>query len=139
MNWRRALMQDLERHVMRCRRKEESAWLMLALVPGRSRSTGHHLASCYRMSDSVAVTRVGRHYRLIALFDEDGLDRSVLERRLHSAAGADPSVGWARFPDEGLTLEALLHAAQANLRSERRATMPTALATASAPAALDGK
>jgi hypothetical protein len=139
VSWRRSAMQDLERHVMRCRRRGESAWLMLALVPGRSRSKGHHLACCYRMSDSVAVARVGRHYRLIALFDDDELDRSVLERRLHGATGANPSVAWARFPDDGVTLEALLHAARAELRSELRATVAPSLAAASTSAAVDGK
>jgi hypothetical protein len=131
---------ELERHVMRCRRREESAFLMLARVRVRGRSTSHRLAHCYRLTDSVAVARVGRHCEVVALFDDDGLDRATLEARLHAAAGVQPLVAWARFPDDGVTLEALLLAARLELRSlNDGAAWPAAGSVIPTPAALDRK
>jgi hypothetical protein len=144
MSLRRPQLLELERHVMRCRRREEAAALMLAAVPVRGRTTSHRLACCYRMTDSVAVARVGRHCELVALFDDDdGLDRGVLETRLHAAAGVEPAVAWARFPDDGVTLDALLLVARLRLRGTvdeaGPLARPAALAAASGPAAVDGK
>jgi hypothetical protein len=113
---------------------------MLARVPVRGRSTSHRLARCYRLTDSVAVARVGRHCEVVALFDDDGLDRATLEARLHAAAGVEPLVAWARFPDDGVTLEALLLAARLELRSlNDGAAWPAAGSVIATPAALDGE
>ena len=143
MSLRRPPALELERHVMRCRRREEPAALLLARVPARSRTMSHRLACCYRLTDSVAVARIGRHCELVALFDDDGIDRGVLERRLQAAAGVEPAVAWARFPDDGVTLEALLLVARVRLRGTLDEagplTRPAALAAASSPAAVDGK
>jgi hypothetical protein len=137
MNRRRGPLLELERHVMRCRRREEPALLMLAHIPCASRSTGHRLACCYRVTDSVLVARVGRHHELVALFDDDGLDRSALEQRMRAAAGVEPTVSWARFPDDGVTLDALVAAARMQLRALNADAITRAvLAT---PAAVDGK
>jgi hypothetical protein len=140
---RRFPLLELERHVMRCRRREEPAALMLALVPAGGRATCHRLARCYRLTDSVAVARVNRHCELVALFDEDdALHREVLEERLHRAAGVQSSVVWARFPDDGVTLEALLLVARMRLRGTVDSTSPSArpaaLAT-SGSGAVEGK
>jgi hypothetical protein len=140
---RRIVLFELERHVMRCRRREEPAALMLARVPARGRTTCHRLACCYRLTDSVAVARVGRHCELVALFDgDDGRHQDVLEERLHRAAGVEPAVAWARFPDDGVTLDALLLVARVQLRDAVDAASglprPAALA-ASGSGAVDGK
>jgi hypothetical protein len=139
---RRIVLFELERHVMRCRRREEPAALMLARVPARGRTTCHRLACCYRLTDSVAVARVGRHCELVALFDDDDArHRDVLEERLHRAAGVEPAVAWARFPDDGVTLDALLLVARVQLRGALDGTnglRPAALA-ASGSGAGDGK
>jgi hypothetical protein len=117
---------------------------MLARVPAHGRATCHRLACCYRLTDSVAVARVGRHCEVVALFDhDDGLDREVLERRLHAAAGVEPAAAWARFPDDGVTLDALLVVARMRLRgaTDQASALarPAALAVASDPAAGEGK
>ena len=132
---------ELERHVMRCRRREEPASLMLARVPVGGRSTSHRLAHCYRLTDSVAVARVGRHCEVVALFDhDDGLERAALEARLHAAAGVEPIVAWVRFPDDGVTLEALLLAARLQLRSQNGgAGWPAQGSVIATTAAVDGK
>jgi hypothetical protein len=143
MSLRHLPLLELERHMMRCRRREEPAALMLAHVPARSRSTSHRLACCFRLTDSVAVARVGRHCELVALFDDDDLDRAALQQRLRGAADVEPAVAWARFPDDGVTLEALLLVARVRLRElshQIAATAgPAALAAVSTPAAVDGK
>ena len=144
MSERRHPLLELERHVMRCRRREEAGALMLADVPARDRATCHRLACCYRLTDSVAVARVGRHCEVVALFDDDGgLDREVLELRLRRAARVKPAVAWARFPDDGVTLEALLLAVRPRLRralgSPTTSAKPAALPTASHSAAMEGK
>ena len=135
MNRRRGPLFELELHVMRCRRREEPASLMLAHVPGGSRSTGHRLACCYRVTDSVAVARAGRHHELVAVFDDDGLDREALERRIRVAAGVEPTVAWARFPDDGVTLDGLILAARIALPGPNGREVPV-LATS---AAVDGQ
>jgi hypothetical protein len=116
---------------------------MLARLPARDRATCHRLARCYRLTDSVAVARAGRHCDLVALFDDDGLNREVLEMRLRSAAAMEPAVAWARFPDDGVTLEALLVKARVRLRAlvEEAGPLgrPAALATASGAAGVDGE
>jgi hypothetical protein len=140
MRPRRAPLLELERHVARCRRSEAPAALMLAHVPCRSRATRHRLACCYRLTDSVTLARVGRHYELIALFDDDGSDRTALERRMAAVAGVEPAVVWARFPDDGVTVEALLAAARAqmlNLNGGKKAMARRSVLAASA--AGDGK
>jgi hypothetical protein len=140
VNHRHSALFELERHVMRCRRRDEPAYLMLARVPVRSRATSVRLACCYRLTDSVAVARVGRHCEVVALFDDDGLDRAALEARLHAAAGVEPVVAWARFPDHGVTLEALLLAARMELRSlNGGAAWPARGSVIATPAAVDGK
>jgi len=144
VSMRRLPLLNLERHVMRCRRREEPAALMLARVPARGRATCHRLACCYRLTDSVAVARVGRHCELVALFDDDdALHSEILERRLRAAAGVEPAVAWARFPDDGVTLDALLLVARMRLRGAVQQTSPlarpAALAAASGPTRGEGK
>jgi hypothetical protein len=133
---------ELELHLMRCRRRGERASLLVARVACPSRSTGRRLGVCFRLTDSVAVTRVRHGYELTALFDDDGLERAALERRLRSTAGIEPSIAWARFPDDGLTLGVLISAARAGLRhGEGAPVTPLAamLATASPPGPGDGR
>jgi hypothetical protein len=140
MSRRRAPLLELERHVARCRRRQEPAALMLARVPAQSRATGHRLACCYRLTDSVTLARVGREYELVALFDDDGFDRTALERRMSAVAGVEPAVVWARFPDDGVTLEALLLAARAQMRNlNDRAVAMAGRTVLAASGAMDGK
>jgi hypothetical protein len=133
---------ELELHLMRCRRRGERASLLVARVASPRRSTGRRLSGCFRLTDSVAVTRVRHGYELTGLFDDDGLERAALERRLRTSAGVEASVAWARFPDDGLTLGALISAARASLRCGERspaAALAPMLVTASPSAPADGK
>jgi hypothetical protein len=120
--------EQLERHLMRCRRRQEAAAVLVARVSAHAgspqeRPTSHErLTTCFRLTDSVVIGRTQRGCEIAAIFDEDRFDREGLERRLRAQAGAAAlHCGWSRFPEEGLTLEALLDRARADLPAEEPA------------------
>jgi hypothetical protein len=112
----RAYTDDLERHIMRCRRREEPASVLVARIAGSHRIPPRRLLECFRLTDSVTIARTRDGWEVAAIFDEDGFDRDGLERRFRAAlAATPPSVAWARFPEDGVTLDALLASARAAL------------------------
>jgi hypothetical protein len=120
--------EQLERHLMRCRRRQEAAAVLVARVTapaGSSQATQashERLTTCFRLTDSLVIGRTQRGCEVAAIFDEDRFDREGLERRLRAQAGdAAVHCGWSRFPEEGLTLEALLDRARAGLPAEEQA------------------
>jgi len=107
---------ELERHIMRCRRRQEPAAVLVLRVVASGRIGPERLRACFRLTDSVAITRTRYGYELTGVFDEDCLDRDALEWRLRAALdGMATCVSWARFPDDGVTLETLLEDARAAL------------------------
>jgi hypothetical protein len=113
--------EQLERHLMRCRRRQEAAAVLVARVSAPAGSTHGRLTTCFRLTDSVLIGRTQHGCEVAAIFDKDGFDREGLERRLRSeAGGADVHCSWSRFPEEGLTLEALLDRARAGLPAEEQ-------------------
>ena len=107
---------ELERHIMRCRRRQEPASLLVVRVAAPGRIGPGRLRACFRLTDSVAITRTRYGYELVGVFDEDRLDRDALEFRLRTALdGMATCLSWARFPDDGVTLEALVDGARAAL------------------------
>jgi hypothetical protein len=128
----------LERHLMRCRRREEPASVLVARLDRRSRPAEGDVLACFRLTDSVAVRRIGQRLELLGVFDDDRLDRSGVERRLRATASrAGVELAWARFPEDGVTLEVLLDAARAALPAQHRAMAP-AEAGALPPAVASG-
>jgi hypothetical protein len=66
-----------------------------------------------RISDSsVAASRRGNS-TLVAVVDAREHARERITERLRSAHGQELRVGWATFPDDGLTLDALVDLASA--------------------------
>lgn len=107
---------ELERHIMRCRRRQEPASVLVLRIVAPARTGPAKLRACFRLTDSVAIARTRDGYELAGVFDEDEFDREALEWRLREAlGGAAACVSWARFPDDGLTLEILLEGARAAL------------------------
>jgi hypothetical protein len=134
-----ASMDELERHVMRCRRRGESAWTLVAHVPAGGRAEPEEIASSFRLTDSVLVQPIPHGYELAGVFDEPGLDREALERRLRAKASAmGTTIAWKRFPHDGVTLAVLLDEARAALSEhapvESAAIVPPVLEHAHAPA-----
>jgi hypothetical protein len=108
--------EELERHIMRCRRRAEPAWVLVARIIAPARTAPHELPGCFRVTDSVNVVRFAHGYELSGVFDADGLDREALERRLRAAAGTmSAELAWTQFPDDGVTLQVLLDSARAAL------------------------
>jgi hypothetical protein len=107
---------ELERHIMRCRRRQEPAAVLVLRVAAASRIAPERLRASFRLTDSVAISRTRYGYELVGVFDEDSLDRDALEWRLRTALGGIATcVAWARFPDDGVTLDMLVGDARAAL------------------------
>jgi hypothetical protein len=99
----------LRRHLAICRRREERAFVLVASAPGRRRAMTAEL----RISDSaVAASRRGAS-TLAAVVDGQELSRERITERLRALHGDELRVGWAAFPDDGLTLDALVEVASA--------------------------
>jgi len=114
---------DPQRDIMRCRRREETASVLVARLSRDGRLAPGDLVACFRLTDSVAAGRRGGSIELVAVFDDHRLERDGLERRLLAAArGARVELEWLRFPEDGVTLEALVARGRAALsaRNGRR-------------------
>jgi DNA-binding NarL/FixJ family response regulator len=99
---------DLERHLMRARRRQESVEVLTARLRRPPRGMPARLASCFRLTDSVAVRPARGGLVLTALFDAGDFERAGVEHRLRTIAGQQVDIRWARFPEDGLTLPVLL-------------------------------
>lgn len=127
-------------HQLACWRRRDETASVLVVEP----SAGHQarrLVSSLRSTDAVALLSSQHGPRLVAALDDDGLDRPGLERRLAALDSGRQRLGWANFPADGTTLEALLTSATADLgpraepardqrerpvspRRKKRATLP---------------
>jgi hypothetical protein len=104
---------ELELQLMRCRRRGENAWVMVARAPG----AGHirDLLACLRITDAARVEMTLHGKELACVFDA-GLDRDALECRLRGGMQAgDIRFGWSHFPEDGAALDVLLRLARAGL------------------------
>jgi hypothetical protein len=118
---------ELQRHIMRCRRREEEATVLLAVGPHVARRPLEDMLESLRATDSVEVSSGDRDFELCALLDGVNFAPDVIERRIAEAAHLDGvSFGWARFPRDGVTLAVLRERALAEARggAARRAGDP---------------
>jgi hypothetical protein len=107
---------ELERHIMRCRRRQEPAAVLVVRIADAGRTGPEQLRACFRLTDSVAIRRTRHGFELVGVFDEEGLDRDALEWRLRAALGGIATCfGWSRFPDDGFTLDMLVEDARSAL------------------------
>lgn len=113
----RVEMNELQRHLSWSRRRDEQASVLVAWLPSEAVEGGERtLVATFRITDSIAMHRRAGGYELQAVLDHEGLDRAVVEARLRQATDSDVRAGWATFPDEGVTLCALLDQARARMR-----------------------
>jgi hypothetical protein len=135
---------DLERHVMRCRRRGESAHVLVAHVPATGHGQAERLTAFFRLTDSVLVAQIPHGYEVAGVFDDSDLDRNALEKRLRTAAATPgTTIAWKRFPDDGVTLPVLIDATRAALAGsaaiEAAAIVPPVFDGAPATTPVEGK
>jgi hypothetical protein len=110
----RRRVDELELHLMRCRRRNESACVMVAHVERGTRP--YELLAHLRLTDSARIVTTLHGDELACVLDADGLDQGGLEARLKAAMpGREIRFGWSRFPEDGAALDVLLHEARAGL------------------------
>jgi hypothetical protein len=122
---RRHRPDELELELMRCRRRDEGAWVMVARISGSARIGD--LLACLRLTDAARVDSTLHGKELVCVLDAAGLDRDALERRLRGGMqSGDVRLGWSHFPEDGAALDVLLHMARVGLPrpSGRRAVRP---------------
>jgi hypothetical protein len=123
---------ELQRHIMRCRRREEEATVLLAVGPHVARRPLEDMLESLRATDSVEVSTGAHDFELCALLDGVDFAPDVIERRIADAGDLDDvSFGWARFPRDGVTLAVLRERALADARG--RASDPERRAVAAQP------
>jgi hypothetical protein len=127
-------LEDLERQLMRCRRRDEEAAALVARMYGWRGSSEDLLAS-FRLTDSIALRRFGSGVELVGVFERNRFDPSAVERRLqHMVGEAELHVAWANFPQDGVTLQVLLEGARSGLPALAGRRRGRRLATERVPA-----
>ena len=109
------LFSDPQRHLISCRRREQSATILVVDVPGLDSSRLRGLQKATRVSDSLDATRIPGGRRIYGVLDGDDVDRAAVERRLTAVLGDDAVFGWASFPQDGYTLELLIEHARSRV------------------------
>jgi hypothetical protein len=112
----------LRRHLAICRRREERAVVLVARAPGRRRALTGEL----RISDSAIVASRRTDTTLVVVIDGQELSRERIAERLRATHGRELLIGSAIFPDDGLTLDALVDLASARAGAVRPGTQRAA-------------
>lgn len=112
-------LRPLRVELARCRRNQTAADLLTARLPRDVNGQAPPLARALRVTDGVVLRKSSRSSELLALFDARDAARVPVERRLKEIEGDALVCGWARFPDDGVTLEALLDRVGERARSAR--------------------
>jgi hypothetical protein len=105
-------MNDLERHLTWCRRRDEQADVLTARIAGRTLPEPAELVRAFRITDSVELRRCADGYDLRAVLDHRELDRVGIERRIGALCSEPVAWGWALFPHDGFTLDVLVESAR---------------------------
>ncbi len=109
-----APLELIQRHLEWCRRRGESAHLLWVHAPNVDRETAKAALAAFRVTDNVALLHEDSgHEEIVAMVDDTSFDRAGLERRLRAEVGEGAGLGWAIFPEDGVTLEALFEHARA--------------------------
>jgi hypothetical protein len=107
-------LDHLQRHLEWCRRRGETAHLLWVHAPRIDHATATAALDAFRVTDAAALLHEeGGHEEIVAMVDDSNFEREGLERRLRAEVGQDAGFGWAEFPEDGVTLEALFRQARA--------------------------
>jgi hypothetical protein len=109
---------ELERCLERCRRRGDPATVLVLEVPSDAVAV-RNLFRTVRVTDSFVIRRFRRRFEVCGLLEECDVARATIEARLASSLhGVRPRLGWASYPVDGLTLDALLEHARTSLVAE---------------------
>jgi hypothetical protein len=106
---------DLQRHLDWCRRRQESAHVLVMRFSLREVPKPIRILDSFRTTDSIALHYSHGVCELQAVLDDAGFSREGVERRIVESSNAQFRFGWAAFPEEGVTLDALMETARAEL------------------------
>lgn len=107
-------LEQIQRHLEWCRRRGEPAHLLWVHAPQIDRATANAALRAFRVTDNPALLHEdGGHEEIVAMIDDASFEREGLERRLRAEVGEGAGFGWAEFPEDGVTLEALFRQARA--------------------------
>jgi hypothetical protein len=103
----------------RFRRSERPAEILVVKLPpgppttrgSASRGSASAACSVLRVTDGVAIMPSLRGSGLCAVLEPDADARTAIEHRLRDVCGSEVGLGWASFPEDGVTLESLIAAA----------------------------
>lgn len=121
-------LERIQRHLEWCRRRGESAHLLWVHAPLIDRETATAALDAFRVTDNAALLHEDSgHEEIVAMVDDASFEPEGLERRLRAEVGEAAGLGWALFPDDGVTLEALFrHARAAAVASSAPVESPSA-------------
>ena len=102
--------------LMRCRRRNETASVVVVQADRPAETAA--LWPALRTTDGFDLVSGRDGIELRAVLEDDRLDRTAFAERMRGVLGASAvRVGWASFPADGASLEALVEAARADLAS----------------------
>ena len=108
-----------QRQLMRSRRRDEPAAVVVMRAQPPTRRAGGALRSALRSTDGSELVLEGEVVELRAVLDDADVDRRAFEARMSEALGtADARFGWAGFPADGVTLDVLFEAPKRDLSTE---------------------
>lgn len=107
---------DMRREIERSRRAATPAAVFVANVADGKGVDAQHIRGTFRLADTVEVVHdaAGFHLRGVVT-DLAEFCPAGLGERLELELGTTVETGWARFPEDGVTLELLLERAAADL------------------------
>jgi hypothetical protein len=128
-----APMEQIQRHLEWCRRRGEPGHLLWVHAPDIDRETATAALGSFRLTDSAALLHeADEQEEIVAMLDHASFEPGGLEQRLRAYVGEDAGFGWATFPEDGVTVEALFqHARMAAVASSSPKERPTAQLSAS--------
>jgi hypothetical protein len=109
---------DLQRHLDWCRRRQENAHVLVMRFSLREVPKPIRILDSFRTTDSIALHYSHGLCELQAVLDDAGFSREGVERRIVEATDAGFRFGWAAFPADGVTLDALIETAGEQLVEE---------------------
>lgn len=112
-------LEGIQRRLEWCRRRNESAHLLWVHTPHVSQAAIAAAMASFRITDKAVVLHGPEGgEEIVAMVDDVNFTREGLTRRLRTHLGETPGIGWATFPEDGVTLDALFsHARTAAVAS----------------------